>query len=332
MTQRENWEEFGMSKYTIGVDLGGTTISAGLVNDKHKIEYKVGCDTNLPRPAHEVEQAIADLCFQICKDKNLDITKDIKWVGIGTPGSVETDAGIVEFSANFGYHNWEIRDNMEKLLGCKVYIENDANAAAYGEYIDGGAKGAQYAVVITLGTGIGSGIIINGKIFAGFNHAGAELGHLVVVKDGRPCMCGRKGCWEKYASARALAEDTRAALEKHPDNMMWGLIDGDLSKVNAKTAFDGMHAGDELAIELVHNFVDYVACGLTSTINIFQPEILCIGGGVSKQGEALLAPIREYVDREDYARDGQKRTKIVVAELNNDAGIVGAASLGMQNQ
>jgi len=320
-----------MKQYTIGVDLGGTTISAGLVDEDYNIVYKVGCDTNLPRPAEEVEKSIADLCLRLCRDKGLDITKDIRWVGIGTPGSVNQSTGVVEFNANFGYNDWTLEVDMERLLGCKVYIENDANAAAYGEYIAGGAKGAQYAVVITLGTGIGSGIIINGKIFAGFNYAGAELGHLVIVKDGRPCMCGRNGCWEKYASARALTEDTREAMKAHPDNMMWKLVGGDLSRVNAKTAFDGMRAGDELATQVVHNFVEYVACGITSVINIFQPEILCIGGGISREGETLLAPIREYVDREEYAREGMRRTKIVAAQLCNDAGIVGAASLGMQN-
>lgn len=320
-----------MKQYTIGVDLGGTTISAGLVDEDYNIVCKVGCDTNLPRPSEEVEAAIADLCLRLCRNKGLDITKDIRWVGIGTPGSVNQSTGVVEFNANFGYNNWPLEVDMERLLGCKVYIENDANAAAYGEYIAGGAKGAQYAVVITLGTGIGSGIIINGKIFAGFNYAGAELGHLVIVKDGRPCMCGRNGCWEKYASARALAEDTREAMKAHPDNMMWKLVNGDLSRVNAKTAFDGLRAGDELAIRVVHNFVEYVACGITSVINIFQPEILCIGGGISREGETLLGPIREYVDREEYAREGMRRTKIVAAKLCNDAGIVGAASLGMQN-
>lgn len=320
-----------MKQYTIGVDLGGTTISAGLVDEDYNIVYKVGCDTNLPRPAEEVEKSIAELCLRLCRDKGLDITKDIRWVGIGTPGSVNQATGVVEFNANFGYNDWTLEVDMERLLGCKVYIENDANAAAYGEYIAGGAKGAQYAVVITLGTGIGSGIIINGKIFAGFNYAGAELGHLVIVKDGRPCMCGRNGCWEKYASARALTEDTREAMKAHPENMMWKLVDGDLSRVNAKTAFDGMRAGDELATKVVHNFVEYVACGITSVINIFQPEILCIGGGISREGETLLAPIREYVDREEYAREGMRRTKIVAAKLCNDAGIVGAASLGMQN-
>ena len=219
---------------------------------------------------------------------------------------------------------------MEKLLDCQVFIENDANAAAYGEYIAGGAKGARYAVVITLGTGIGGGIIIDGKIFAGFNYAGAELGHMVIQKDGRPCMCGRNGCWEKYASARALTEDTKAAMLSHPDTLMWQITGGDVDKVNAKTAFDGMRAGDELAKRLVDKYVEYVACGLTNVINIFQPEIICVGGGVSREGETLLGPVRREVDWEDYARGGKRRVRIKPAELFNDAGVVGAARLGDQ--
>lgn len=319
-----------MKLYTIGVDLGGTNIAAGLVDEDNRIVDTLSCKTNLPRPEHEVEEAIAQLCLDLVKKNELDIEKQIRWVGIGTPGSVNSQTGIVEFNANFGYRNWQLVDAMQKLLPCKIYIENDANAAAYGEYIAGGAQGARYAVVVTLGTGIGSGIIIDGKIFSGFNSAGAEIGHTVIEKDGRQCMCGRRGCWEKYASARALAEDTRAAMEARRDNMMWKLVEGDASRINAKTAFDGMRAGDPLATDIVNNFIEYVACGITNIINIFQPEIICIGGGVSKEGETLLAPIRRYVDKEDYARAGLKRTQIVTAQLRNDAGIVGAASLGQQ--
>lgn len=316
-------------QYTIGVDLGGTTITAGLVDENLKIIEKVTCDTNLPRPSEEVEQSIAGLCRQVAEKGGVSFDQ-IRWVGIGTPGSVNGPEGIVEFNANFGYNNWPLAANMQALLGCRVYIENDANAAAYGEYIAGAAKGAKYAVAITLGTGIGCGVIIEGKIFSGYNHAGAELGHMVIVKDGRPCMCGRKGCWEKYASARALTEDTREAMRQHPDNMMWGLVDGDLNKVNAKTAYDGMRAGDPLATEVVKHFTDAVGCGLTNVVNIFQPEIVCIGGGISKEGETLLAPVREYIDREEYARDSHKRVTLKTAQLRNDAGVVGAASLGDQ--
>ncbi|MEF9968957.1 MAG: ROK family protein [Ruthenibacterium sp.] len=319
-----------MEKFTIGIDLGGTNIAAGLVDDNDVIVDKLSCRTNLPQPEQEIEQSIATLCKEIAQKNNLDFEKQIEWVGIGTPGSVNSATGIVEFNANFGYRNWHLKQDMEQLLPCKIYIENDANAAAYGEYIGGGARGARYAVVITLGTGIGSGIIIDGKIFSGFNSAGAEIGHTVVEKGGRRCMCGRCGCWEKYASARALAEDTRAAMEARKDNIMWSLVNGDASRINAKTAFDGMRAGDELATDIVDNFIEYVACGITNIINIFQPEIICIGGGVSKEGEALLGPVRAYVDKEDFAREGMKRTRIVAAQLRNDAGIVGAASLGKQ--
>lgn len=319
-----------MAQYMIGVDLGGTTITAGLVDENYKILDKVTCNTNLPRPEHEVEESIAQLCRKVMEKAKVDWTQ-IRWVGIGTPGSVNSDTGIVDFNANFGYVNWNLAQKMEALLGCKVYIENDANAAAYGEYLAGGAKGYRYAVVITLGTGIGGGVILDGKIYSGFNHAGAELGHMVIVKDGRECMCGRKGCWEKYASARALAEDTKKALQQHPDNMMWGLVKGDLNNVNAKTAFDGMRAGDALATQLIQEFVEYVGCGLTNVINIFQPEVVCIGGGVSKEGETLLAPIRRYVNENDYARMGLERVTLKTAQLHNDAGVVGAACLGLQN-
>ncbi len=316
-------------KYAIGVDLGGTTITAGIVDDAYHIVGKCTCDTDLPQPQEAIEQKIADLCSRVLEENNMKMD-EILWVGIGTPGSVNSRTGIVDFNANFGYYDWELRRRMEERLGCRVFIENDANAAAYGEYIAGGARGAKYAVVITLGTGIGGGIIIDGKIFAGFNYAGAELGHMVIQKDGRPCMCGRNGCWEKYASARALTEDTKAALLSHRKNMMWDLVGGDINKVNAKTAFDGMRAGDALAIRLIDKYMEYIACGLTNVINIFQPEVVCIGGGVSREGETLLAPVRKLVSWEDYARDGKRRVTIKSAELFNDAGVVGAAWLGNQ--
>ena len=320
-----------MKKYTIGVDLGGTTITAGIVDENCRVVRKCTCDTELPQPETVVEEKIAGLCRRVLQENDMTLD-DIRWVGIGTPGSVDSKHGVVDFNANFGYFDWELRAHMEQLLGCEVHIENDANAAAFGEYIAGGAQGAKYAVVITLGTGIGGGIIIDGKIFSGYNYAAAELGHMVIQKDGRPCMCGRNGCWEKYASARALTEDTKAALLSHPKNMMWQLVGGNINKVNAKTAFDGMRAGDQLAKMLIDKYVEYVACGLTNVINIFQPDIVCIGGGVSHEGETLLAPVRKLVDWEEYARDGKRRVTIKCAELFNDAGVVGAAWLGNQAQ
>lgn len=319
-----------MKQWKIGVDLGGTNIAAGLVDETDKIVDTLSRKTNLPRPECEIEQEIATICRELAARNHLELGRQISQVGIGTPGSVNAQTGIVEFNANFGYSNWPLAQRMVQLLPCSVRIENDANAAAYGEYIAGAAKGARCAVVITLGTGIGSGIILNGKIFSGFNSAGAEIGHTVIEIDGRPCMCGRRGCWEKYASARSLTEDTRRAMQAHPLNMMWDLVGGDLKRVNAKTAFDAMRAEDELGTHLVENYVHYVACGLINVINIFQPEIICIGGGVSREGETLLGPVQRLVDAEDFARDGIRRTRIVTAMLRNDAGIIGAACLGRQ--
>lgn len=316
-------------RYAIGIDLGGTTITAGIVGEDYTILAKKTCDTDLPQPEEVIEHKLADLCLSVLSENNMTV-EDIQWVGIGTPGSVNSRDGIVEFNANFGYFDWALREHMEALLGCRVFVENDANAAGYGEYIAGGARGTRNAVVITLGTGIGGGVILDGKIFSGSNFAGAELGHMVIQKDGRACQCGRSGCWEKYASTRALVEDTRTAMISHPNSIMWKLVDGDLKKVNGKTVFDGKEAGDPLATRLLAVYSEYVACGLINVINIFQPEVVCIGGGVSKQGENLLAPIRQLVDIEDYARDSKKRTVIRTAELFNDAGIVGAAWLGGQ--
>ena len=318
-----------MKKY-LGIDLGGTKIAVGLVNEDFEIVQKASCPTGMPCSREDIEGKIANLCFEVCEKSNIKTT-DVEWAGIGAPGSVNTETGVVAFAANLNIENWQLTSSLEKLLNCKVYAENDANAAAYGEYVAGALRDTKYSLAITLGTGVGSGIIINGKLFTGYNASGAELGHMVIVKDGLPCMCGRKGCFEKYASSRALAEMTATAMQENKDNIMWSIAENDIENVNAKTAFDAMRMGDELATQIINTFIEYVACGITNVINIFQPEIICIGGGVSKEGELLLGPIRKHIDKEDYARGLDKRTKIVTAQLMNDAGIIGAALLGRQH-
>ena len=234
-----------MSKYTIGIDLGGTTMTAGIVNENYEIVGKLTWATRLPRPAEDLEKALADLCRTVAQDNKVDFA-DIKYVGIGTPGSVNFTTGFVGFNTNFGYYDWNLGPDLEALLGCKVYVENDANAAAYGEYIAGGAKGYNDAVVITLGTGIGSGIILGGKILRGFNFAAGEMGHNVIVKDGIQCTCGRRGCWERYASASALTRETKAAMQANKNTIMWKMTQ-DIDHVNAKLAFDAAAKGDETA-------------------------------------------------------------------------------------
>ena len=314
--------------YKLGIDLGGTNIVAGVVDENYKIIARASCKTAVPRPESEICDSMAEVALKAIEKAKLTID-DIESIGIGVPGAVNPKTGVIEYSANLFFHNWEIVKMMQERLNTKVLIENDANAAALGEYLAGSAKGAKNAIAVTLGTGIGGGIIINGKIYSGSNYAGAELGHMVIVKDGKECACGRKGCWETYASATGLINMTKQKIlsEKLDYSYMLKLCDGDINKVNGKTSFDAMEDGDPAAKEVVEQFIGYLATGLVNIINIFQPDILCIGGGISAQGENLLGPVRAFVERERYTKHNDKQTVICAATLGNDAGIIGAAYL-----
>lgn len=312
--------------YYLGIDLGGTNIAVGVVDKEGNIVGRGKKKTNLPRPAQEIVKDMVEACKLAVEDAKITM-KDIECAGVGTPGTANRETGIVEFSNNLGFENVPLVQMLEEGLGVKVFIENDANAAAYGEFIAGSAKGAKNAVVITLGTGVGGGIIINSKIYCGSNFAGAEIGHMVTVCDGVPCNCGRNGCYESYASATALIRQTKEAMENDKSSVMWEIAEHDINKVNGRTAFDGMRAGDAAAKKVVDTYINYIGCGLVNIINIFQPDVLSIGGGICNEGETLLKPIREYVERERYSRYSKKQTKICTASLGNDAGIIGAAFL-----
>ncbi|MCI2112369.1 MAG: ROK family protein [Ruminococcus sp.] len=314
--------------YRLGIDLGGTNIVAGVVDKKYKIVAKASCKTAVPRPESEICDSMAEVAKKAVEKAKLTMD-DIESVGIGVPGAVNPKTGIIEYSANLFFHNWEVVQMMEERLGKKVHIENDANAAALGEYLAGSAKGARNAVAITLGTGVGGGIIIDGKIYSGSNFAGAELGHMVIVKDGKECACGRRGCWETYASATGLINLTKQKIlsEKLEFSYMLKLCDGDINKVNGRTAFDAMRDGDPTAKSVVEEYISYLSCGLVNIINIFQPDVLCIGGGISNEGENLLGPVRSYVESERYTKHNDKQTVICKCTLGNDAGIIGAAYL-----
>ena len=314
--------------YKLGIDLGGTNIVAGVVDKKYKIVAKASCKTAVPRPESEICDSMAEVAKKAVEKAKLTMD-DIESVGIGVPGAVNPKTGVIEYSANLFFHNWEVVEMMEERLGKKVHIENDANAAALGEYLAGSAKGARNAVAITLGTGVGGGIIIDGKIYSGSNFAGAELGHMVIVKDGKECACGRRGCWETYASATGLINLTKQKIlsEKLEFSYMLKLCDGDINKVNGRTAFDAMRDGDPTAKSVVEEYISYLSCGLVNIINIFQPDVLCIGGGISNEGENLLAPVRSYVERERYTKHNDKQTVICKCTLGNDACIIGAAYL-----
>lgn len=313
--------------YYLGIDLGGTHIAAGIVDENMKIIAKGSTPTNLPRPHIEVMQDIADLSKCLLAEASIDLS-EIGWVGVGTPGTANRKTGVVEYSNNIRFDNYPLKEVLEKLINKKVYIENDANCAAYGEYMAGAAKGAESAVVVTLGTGVGGGVIVNDTIINGYNFAGGELGHHVIEYNGRDCNCGRKGCWESYSSATALISMTKEAMQNDKESLMWGITEGDIDKTSGKTAFDAMRLGDKAGIAVVDKYISYLACGLTNVINIFQPEILCIGGGISKESDYLLKPLNVIIEKEHYSHNCIKQTKLCIAQLGNDAGIVGAAMLG----
>ena len=197
--------------YRLGIDLGGTNIVAGLVDEEYKIVAKASCKTNVPRPESSICDSMAEVALKACEKAGVSID-EVESIGIGVPGAVNPKTGVIEYSANLHFHNWEVVKMMQERLNKKVLIENDANAAALGEFLAGSAKGTKNAVAITLGTGVGGGIIINGKIYSGSNFAGAELGHMVIVKDGKECGCGRKGCWEAYSSATGLINLTKEKI------------------------------------------------------------------------------------------------------------------------
>lgn len=311
----------------IGVDLGGTNIVAAVVNDEYQMVGKAKTPTATPRSADEIFDDIAKVCREAMAQAGVTI-KDIYSVGMGTPGTVNTD-GVIEFANNLDFVNVPAKEMLSQRLGIdNVYIENDANCAALGEAYAGSGHGAKDFIAVTLGTGVGSGVIVGGKIVAGVNNAGGECGHSVIVVDGEPCTCGRRGCWEAYASATALINQTKAAMEEYPDSVMHELVKENEGKVNGRTAFDAMRRGDIAGIKVVDAYVKYVACGLINLVNIFQPEIICIGGGICNEGETLLRPLRRYIDAERYSVYSKIQSKIVKAELGNDAGIIGAAILG----
>ena len=318
--------------YTIGVDLGGTNIAIGIVNDKYEIVRKGSVPTKPERGADPIIADMAALCKKLIAEEGLTLD-DIESVGVATPGTANNVTGVVEYANNVPFLQYPLADRLSAQLdGKKVYIENDANAAAKAEAIAGVAAGAPISVMITLGTGVGGGIIIDGKVYTGFNFAGAELGHVVIQKDGRQCSCGRKGCWEAYSSATGLVNITkdhiveaRAAGKK---TIMDDMIGGDLSKVSARTAFNAMKQGDEVGAQVVDEYISYLSCGIVNMINIFQPNVLSIGGGVCNEGDYLMKPLLEKVWGETYTREGTPRTQILIAKLGNDAGIIGAAVLG----
>jgi glucokinase len=311
--------------YYIGVDLGGTNIAIGVVDENHKI-IKKGSTPTLPDRAPEmIVRDMATLAKNLVAEAGLGIS-DIAYVGIASPGIANCDTGVVEYANNLPFQDFPIAEVFKSYYPVKaVYVENDANAAALAEALAGAAKGTRKSVMITLGTGVGGGIVIDGKVYSGYNHAGGELGHIVIEKDGRLCSCGRRGCLEAYASATALIRQTKAAMQQNKQSIMWQLCDNDLQNVTGITAFEAMRKGDPTAKEVVDKYIYYISVGIVDNIYAFQPEVICLGGGISGEGDNLIAPIIENVKKQIPSFNPQTDTKTKIAELGNDAGIIGAA-------
>lgn len=316
--------------FYLGIDLGGTNAAAGVVNEKFEIVSKYSVPTNAKAGVDVIVSNIKQAAESAVSKAGITLD-DIESIGVGSPGAIDPVNGIVDFAGNMGFDHTPLAELVSKSLGGKkVFLENDANVAAFAEYMAGAARGTKHSVTITLGTGVGGGMIINGKIYSGFNNKGGEFGHIVIERDGWQCSCGRRGCWEAYASVTGLIRLTKEQMLSDKNSVMWEIAKGSLDNVNGLTSFDAMRRSDHTAIYVVEKYLRAVATGLVDVINILQPEVLCIGGGISKEGDYLLKPINQIVSNEMFSRHSDSFTKICIAKLGNDAGIIGAALLNRQ--
>lgn len=315
--------------YYIGIDLGGTNISAGIADENGNILVKASTPTMNGRAAEDIIDDMSGLCSKLMEELKLEVN-DIESIGVGMPGTMDKKKGISIYANNLNFDNVNIVEEMGKRINLPCYIENDANCAAIGENVCGVAYGSKSLIYITIGTGVGAGIIINGKVFDGSFGGGGEAGHMVIVAEGEECTCGRKGCWEAYASASALRREGRIAAAKYPNSKIYDLVDGNIKLIDAKTVFDAADLGDEIALEIIDKYIKYLGIGLVNLVNIFQPEAIIIGGGVCAQGDKVIKPLIEILNEKVYGKE--LKTKISIATLGNDAGIVGAAMLGKINR
>ena len=315
--------------YLIGIDVGGMSIKGGIVdsdNGKILVQHAIPTTAKYTKE-YSISEDIAKVIDYILNEANMKID-DIVGIGIGQPGSIDSERGVIRYSNNIALENVPVVDELHKKYNLPIYISNDANCAALGEFVFGAGRGYKDIVFITLGTGVGSGIIIDGKLFEGRSGAGAEAGHMVIKTDGEPCNCGRKGCWETYASATALIRQTKAALElpENKDSLMHEIA-AEEGKVSGKTAFVAAKKGDKGGQAVVDQYIKYISEGLINMANIFRPDAILIGGGISKEKDYLTKPLQEYMDNTSYGGKFNPRVIVKTASLQNDAGILGAAAL-----
>lgn len=316
--------------YYIGVDVGGTGIKVGVVDNKGNII----ADNKMPTNAKNgYENVVKDIYLTMLTavEKSGISLDDIDGIGVGIPGTIDSENGIVTYSCNLEWEEIDFIKELKKYIDKPTFISNDANLAAYGEAIFGAGKNYRDSVLLTLGTGVGGGIIIDKTLFEGNKGAGAEVGHVVINYNGELCNCGRRGCFEAYCSATALIRDTKREMEQNRLSKMWEIAGG-LEGVNGKTAFDAKLLGDESAIYIIRRYIRFLAEGIVNIANLLRPEVIMIGGGISNQGDKLIVPLQEYLNCYKYGGKHTPKVKVIKASLGNKAGIIGAAALVMKKQ
>lgn len=316
--------------YYIGIDVGGTGIKAGVVSQDGKILKSCAIPTQKDADYKILMKDMAELVFKTLREAGVTM-EQIESVGIGFPSAVDEKNGMVVYTANINLNNAPVVDELKKHIDKPIYIGNDANCAALGEYFALNDDSVENFVAVTLGTGVGGGIIINKKLYTGSNGSAGEIGHIRLVTGGEKCSCGRDGCWECYASATALIRDSKRAAEANPDSLLAKNIAANGGRSNGKLVFDTAAEGDPTARKVIDEYIKYIAEGIIDMINIFQPSVIAIGGGISRQGDNLLNPIKEYINGKTYGMSYIEPCKVTMAKLGNDAGIVGAAFLGRAN-
>ncbi|NLI53152.1 MAG: ROK family protein [Clostridiales bacterium] len=313
--------------YSIGIDIGGSKIAAGVVSEEQKLVSKKSLP--FPHTGNPLDsiRTIQTLIDGLLSENRLKL-EDAACIGLAVPGSIDYDRGVVINAYNLDYHDFPLCKLVgEHFPGVTVYVENDANAAALAEYYCGAFRGYSSGLLITIGTGIGGGLVMDGKLFIGGKKNGFEFGHAVLVFGGEPCTCGQRGCIESYCSAAALVREGRKAASAHHESAMYKRAQGELTRINAKLVMDCAREGDEVASAIYKQYTDYLGATACTAIALFDPEIIAFGGGVSNDGEFLLSPIREYARQYAFFKN---HAKFVTAEMKNDAGIVGAAMLHLQ--
>ena len=310
----------------IGIDVGGTTAKAGVVDEAGQILYKSSCKTGIERDFEDIAADMAELCRHIVRESGHEMA-EVAAVGVGIPGEQSPKTGLVAFCNNLGWVDVPLMQRLRDALGLPVYVDNDANVAALAESAFGASRGVKSSILITLGTGVGGGIVRDQRIHTGAHGVGGEIGHMVVVVDGEPCNCGHRGCWEKYASATAIIRMGRALMEEKPDCALARQMGGDAANLNAKAVLDLAKAGDADCAGIFETYVKYLCVGLANLINIYDPDMLVLGGGVAHAGDFLLDAVRAALGDYVYC-PALSWARVELARMGNDAGIIGAAMLG----